>query len=433
MSANGKEPYDNIKEKIKRLSEPGTPEKLFVDFWRLACETKGEVSNLRYGYDDSSREFVDKHKEKVIEIRNEVIDNLDFFVEKCIERMRKTSQFSVHYAKTNQEAQKILLEELGDNKVVFKSHTTEAEDIGIISFLKKNNIEVKTTEVGGLLVELFNYKLPSYKLGEGVHFTVDEIVAKMKEVYGVDIEPQAEAIVKYYRDTLRPELLNNVTVALTSANAIAADDGSIVLVEGSGNISLITRSCEKHIVVVGITKIVPTFFDAMLIAKMQARAPTVSMAYMSVITGPSGTSSVQGGRTVPMYGAKEVVVILVDEWRTRAAKENLFYKGFLRCIKCKSCNFICTSSRAFGNVFGGRFGLGAAAIIREYIHDGIEAAVKSGLFLCTGCEKCSNWCPAGVDLAEMMRNLKREASQKGLAPPSLSDYKKKILANKNPF
>ncbi len=433
MTAKGKESYEEIKKKIERLSELGTLENQFVDFWRLACGTKGEVSKLVYGFDESSREFVDKHKEEIKKLRDAFIENLDFFVEKCMERMRKTAQFKVHYAKTNQEAQKLLLEELGDTKVIFKSHTTEAEEIGLIEFLEKNGIEIKTTEIGGIISELFDYKLPSYKLGDSVHFTVDQIVAKMKEAYGVDIEPEAGAIVKYFRDTIRPEMLNKVTVAFTSANAIAADDGSIVLVEGSGNISLITRTCEKHIVVVGITKIVPTFFDAMLVAKMQARAPTVAMSYMSVITAPSGTSSVQGGKTVPMYGAAEVVVILVDEWRSRAAKANLFYKSFLRCIKCRSCTFICTASRAFGNVFGGRFGLGAAAIIREYIHDGIEAAVKSGLFLCTGCEKCSKWCPAGVELAEIMRNLKREASQKGLCPPPLSEYRKRILEEKNPF
>ncbi|NVM31753.1 MAG: lactate utilization protein [Candidatus Helarchaeota archaeon] len=433
MSDKGKVSYENIKKKISRLTEQGTKEKQFVDFWRLGCETKGEIADLRYGYDDSSREFVEKYKDRLIKIREDFIENMDYYVEKCIERMRKTNQFKVYYAKTNQEAQKIFMEELGENKVIYKSMTNEAKDIGILRALKKNNIEIRETEIGEILVELFDYKLPTYQLGHGAHFTVNEIVAKMKEVHGVDIEPRVEAIVKYYRDTYRPELLNNVTVALTSANAIAADDGSIVLVEGSGNISLITRATEKHIVAVGITKIVPTFFDALLVAKMQARAPTVSMAYMSIIFGPSGTSSIQGGRTIGMYGTKEVVVILVDEWRTRAAKENLIYKSLLKCIACRSCNFVCTSSRAFGNVFGGRFGLGATAIIREYIHDGIEAAVKSGLFLCTGCEKCSKWCPAGVDLAEMMRNLKREASQKGLCPPPLSEYRKKILENKNPF
>ena len=231
MSTKGKEPYENIKKKISRLTEEGTKEKQYVDFWRLGCETKGEIAELRYAYDDSSREFVEKYKDRLIKIREEFIENIDYYIEKCVERMRKTSQFKVYFAKTNQEAQKIFMEELGDNKVIYKSLTTEAKDIGILSVLKKNKIDIRETEVGEILLELFDYKLPVYQLGHGAHFTVNEIVEKIKDVYGVDIEPRVEAIVEYYRDNIRPELLNNVTVALTSANAIAADDGSFVLVE----------------------------------------------------------------------------------------------------------------------------------------------------------------------------------------------------------
>ena len=122
MSANGNEFYEDIKKKIQRLTEAGTLEKQFVDFWRLACETKGEVSNLIYGFDESSREYVEKYKDEIKKIRDTFIENLDFMVEKCIERMRKTAQFRVHYAKTNQKAQELLLEELGNTKIIFKSH-----------------------------------------------------------------------------------------------------------------------------------------------------------------------------------------------------------------------------------------------------------------------------------------------------------------------
>jgi L-lactate utilization protein LutB len=134
-----------------------------------------------------------------------------------------------------------------------------------------------------------------------------------------------------------------------------------------------------------------------------------------------------------MYGAKEVVVILVDDWRTRTAKENLFYKDYLKCISCKTCSFVCPASAAYGNTFASYYGLGPSAIIRDYIHNGIEAAVKDGLFLCTGCENCSRWCPTKIDLANMMKTLKKDATEKGLCPPPIKDYQEKILKDKNPF
>jgi len=134
-----------------------------------------------------------------------------------------------------------------------------------------------------------------------------------------------------------------------------------------------------------------------------------------------------------MYGAKEVVIIFVDDWRIKAAKENLFYKDILKCIACKSCDYVCTASRAFGNIYASKYGIGAINIVRDYIHNGIEAAVKDGLFLCTGCENCTNWCPVGVDLAEIMKTLKKVATEKELCPPSLKEYKEKIFRDKNPF
>ena len=299
MSEKGNEIYQQIKEKIGRLTERGTQEKQFLDFWRIACETKQQLFDQRHSYDDSSREFISKHKEHLIQIREEFIENMDYYVDKCIDRMQKTSHFRVYYAKTNAEAQKLFLEELGDAKVIYKSHSGEAKDIGIVSALKKHNIQVVETSIGTTLTQLFNYQLPAYQLGPSIHFSAKEIAAKMKEVYGVDVEPRAETIIQYYREHFRPELLTNVTVSLTSANAIAADEGSLVLVEGSGNISLITRATEKHMVAVGITKIVPTISDAFLVARTQARAPNVSMSYISIITAPSGTSPVAPSRILP--------------------------------------------------------------------------------------------------------------------------------------
>jgi L-lactate utilization protein LutB len=433
LSEKGKEFYNELKSKLEELKNQDSAYAKFTELWKLGCLAKYKSYDLRFLYEDTSREFVDRNKEHIQAMKEEFLENMELYVEKCIKRFEKTNHFKVYYAKTNEEAQKIFMEELGDNKIIYKSKSLEAKDTGIYDKLKENNIVIKETDLGDVMCQLFNYEYPTYSLGPGVQFTLEEIVAKIKEKHGADVEPRPEAIVSYFRKTYRPELLNNVKVSLTSANAISADDGSIVLVENEGNISIITRATEKHIVVVGIQKIVPTVFDALLCAKIQERIMNVDGAYISLISAPSNTSDVQGARVFGMYGAKEVVVILVDDWRTKAVKENLFYKDLLKCISCKSCHLLCTAFRAFGNVYASKYGLAAESIIRDYIHNGIEAAVRDGLFLCTGCENCTNWCPAGIDLAEMMRHLKREATEAGLCPPDLQKYMERILKEKNPF
>ncbi|MBD3253769.1 MAG: hypothetical protein GF383_01685, partial [Candidatus Lokiarchaeota archaeon] len=381
MGEKAQELYEKVKEKIEKLENPESEYAKFTDIWRLGCQAKYKSYDLRFLYKDTSREFIERHKKRLQEMKQDFLDNMDQYVMDCMKILEKTNHFKVHYAKTNEEAQKIFMEELGDNKVLYKSKSLEAKDIGLYNVLKENNIKVKETDLGDVICDLLDYDYPTYSLGPGVQFKPERIVAKIKEKHGVDVEPTPEAIVAYFRKTYRPELLNDVKVSLTSANAISADDGSIVLVENEGNISIITRATEKHIVVVGVQKIVPTVFDALLCAKIQERIMNVDGAYISLISAPSNTSDVQGSRVFGMYGAKEVVVILVDEWRSKAIKENMFYKDLLKCISCKSCHVTCSAFRAFGNIYGSKYGLGPVALVRDYLHNGIESVVEKGLFL----------------------------------------------------
>jgi L-lactate dehydrogenase complex protein LldG len=432
LSNKGKDLFEEIQEEIDKLKQENTLEYKYWEFWRLGCHLKARAHDLKTSYDDTSREYVEKYKERLKNVKETIIENFEYYVQKCIKIMRENN-FKVYYAKTNEEAQEIFMEELGDNKKIYKSKSNEAKDIGIIDTLKNNNIEIKETDLGDVLVQLFNYELPSFQIGPGAHFNLEDIVERIKEVHGVSLEPNVSSIVQYYRNTYRKELLNDVKVSLTSANAISAEDGTIVLGENEGNISLLTRATEKHIVVCGITKIVPNILDAVLIAKIQSRINNVPFNYISLISGPSSTSDIRGINVHGMYGAREVVVILVDDWRVEASKENLFYKDFLKCINCASCNYICTAARAFGNIFSSKYGWGATAIIRDYIHNGVEAAVKDGLFLCTGCENCYHWCPVSINLGEIMKSIKKEATETGLCPPPLKGYQEKILKDKNPF
>jgi len=433
VSNTGKELFEELKARVNKLNEENSPEKKYWDVWKLGCIMKTKQLDLRKSYDDTSREYIDKYREQLIEMREKVFENIDSFVEKCINVMRNTNNFRVYYAETNKEAQKILMDELGDNKIIYKSKSNEAKDIGIIEALKNNDITIKETDLGDVLVQLFDYKLPSFQIGPGAHFQIDEIIAKIKEVHGVALEPTPSAIVDYYRRTYRKELLNEVKISLTSANAISAEEGTIVLGENEGNISLLTRATDKHIVVCGITKIVPSVLDAVLVARIQSRINNVPFAYINLISSPSCSSDIRGINVLGMYGAKEVVIILVDEWRKKAMIENPIYREFLKCINCGSCNYVCTASRAFGNIFASKYGWGAIAIVRDYIHNGVKAAVEDGLFLCTGCENCYHWCPVSVNLGEIMKSIKKEAVKEGLCPPPLKQYQEKILKDKNPF
>ena len=148
MSDKGKELYNKVKNKVDTTQEEGTLENKFGMFWKFASNMKFRQHDLRYLYEDSSREFVEKYRDQFIAMKEEFIQKMDFYVDKCIKVMREANNMTVYLAKTNEEAHDIFMKEIGEAKVIYKSKSNEAKDIGIIDVLKKNNIEIKETDPG---------------------------------------------------------------------------------------------------------------------------------------------------------------------------------------------------------------------------------------------------------------------------------------------
>jgi L-lactate utilization protein LutB len=137
MSEKGLELYNKIKDKLEKLEDADSIYAQFNQIWQLACAAKYKSYDLRHFYEDTSREFVDKNREHLINMKQDFIKNIEEYVEKCMQVMEKTNHFKVYYAKTNAEAQKFFMEELGDNTILYKSKSLEAKDAGIIDILKK--------------------------------------------------------------------------------------------------------------------------------------------------------------------------------------------------------------------------------------------------------------------------------------------------------
>ena len=124
MSDKGKELYEEVKDRINTLESEGTWEHKFGRFWKMACAIQYRRNDLRYLYEDSSREFIDKYKDQFLTMRDEFVENMDYYVEMCIKVMREVNNMTVYLAKTNEEAQDIFMKEIGDAKVIYKSKST---------------------------------------------------------------------------------------------------------------------------------------------------------------------------------------------------------------------------------------------------------------------------------------------------------------------
>ena len=108
MSEKGKDLYEKVKNNINTLQTEGTLEKQFGDFWKFACTIKTRQHDMRYLYNDTSREFVDKYRDRLIKMREDFVDNMQEYVQSCINIMQKNN-IKVFYAKNNEVNQVTML------------------------------------------------------------------------------------------------------------------------------------------------------------------------------------------------------------------------------------------------------------------------------------------------------------------------------------
>ena len=125
------------------------------------------------------------------------------------------------------------------------------------------------------------------------------------------------------RNYLREKILT-AEAGISGANAITSD-GKILILENEGNISLVSRWPETHIIVAGFEKIVPHLEEALKVIQASAIWGTGQdfPVYDSIIAGPSKTSDIQNQTILGDQGAIVVFLDLVDNGRSQLIEEGL--------------------------------------------------------------------------------------------------------------
>ena len=395
-------------------------------------ETIGDLKlTLTIGYTSRimKNERLDPLKPEFIELKKEIVKNLDKLVEQAIKTL-KNHFCEVILAKTREEALAYILQEVEGEELVVKSKTNTGKEIGLVKKLETEGIEVIETDIGDRIIQISKEK-PSLPIGPAVHLDPAYIVEIFSKHYKVPVKPDPAEIVKVGREKLREQILA-ANVGITGANVVIAEEGSIGLIENEGNISLITRLPPKHIAIAGIDKVVPTWKDAITILRVMEAAFDLRGAYCSFIKGPSGTSDIRGLEVLGMHGAQEVHVVLVDDYRTPAREKG--FEELLFCINCGRCFVACPVIQHAGiEIFLSEVSTGPIGLVKAALIKGINEAVAIGLFLCTGCNRCKELCPANIDIPGMIEKLREEAIQKGIILPEHQKMLESIQKFDNPF
>ncbi|MBC7090291.1 MAG: lactate utilization protein, partial [Methanobacteriaceae archaeon] len=174
-------------------------------------------------------------KETVKNIRETSIKNLEKLLQRVGESF-EDNDIEFYIAETGEEANNIIYDIVKDEKTIAKSKSNTLTEINLVKFLEKKGLEVIETDLGDRIIQLTNDK-PIHPTAPALHFNMEEIADTINEKLKVKVDANPEDIMNTIKsDVLRK--LEDVNVGITGANAVAAYDGSIVMVHNEGNIGL---------------------------------------------------------------------------------------------------------------------------------------------------------------------------------------------------
>lgn len=361
---------------------------------------------------------LEERKEKLRHARENSVGNEALLVQ-AVESLSQNG-IKVYRADSKEEAIALVIREVSDSKLVVKSKSNLTKEIRLTEALEAAGIEVIETDIGDRIIQLCG-DVPSHPTGPASHLTRHDIAKILSAHFGKKVQPAARAIVDLLKDEIS-EHLDKATIGITGVNAIAAEEGAILLLHNEGNIIQVVMRPEKHIVLAGIDKIYPNIEEALNMVKIQTFCATGSLAtsFVNIISGTSQTADIEKQLIKGVHGPRELCLILVDNRRGDIARSE--YKELLYCIGCGQCLLACPAYGVYGNRFSVDSHLGGRGIVYSALSSEASTEADEGLNLCLSCRKCQQNCPLAIDIPSMVTRLRLEKRKKVLGPHLQTAY-----------
>jgi L-lactate dehydrogenase complex protein LldF len=402
-----------------------------VEEIRKKQDFKETVLPVVYSYMEKRErvfEKLDKEKlrEKLRGIKENSISRMPELKKLAIANLTRNG-IKVVEAKNAQEAKKAILDIIGTERLIVKSKSNVANEINLREMLKDKT--VVETDVGDFIAEVCSEE-DGHPVLPAMALTPERIADAINRKFKVSVKPVPEEIVRFVRNHLR-EKISSAKVGITGANAISAD-GSIMILENEGNISLVSRIAEKHIVISGFEKIVSSREEALHVAECAAVYGTGQEypSYVNFISGPSKTADIQNKTVTGAQGAREVYLILVDNGRSELLGSP--FKELLCCINCGACLNFCPIYHQITKSYGSKYA-GARGVLFSAFSENTNQAYESGAYFCTMCRICRENCPAKIDLPDLMKSLREKLVKEGIEPKNVTEMIANVRRFGNPF
>jgi L-lactate dehydrogenase complex protein LldF len=168
----------------------------------------------------------------------------------------------VHWAWDAAEARQIILDLLrqeGASEVI-KIKTMTSAEIQLNPFLEAAGIKAFETDLAEIILQLGDEE-PSHIVVPALHINrsqVREIFARRMGLKNLSDDPQA--LTNAARTYLRQKFLT-IPTAISGANFLVAETGSVAVVESEGNGRMCLTLPRAMITLAGIEKVIPRFQD----------------------------------------------------------------------------------------------------------------------------------------------------------------------------
>ncbi|MCY0858896.1 MAG: lactate utilization protein B [Sulfolobaceae archaeon] len=378
-----------------------------MSYWEIAIERASTNTLNSYRRVMENYPYLKDLAIKVRKAKEEVLKNLDYYIDLTLKSVEKTGGKG-YYVNNAEEAREVIGKIVGKGKLVVMGKSMVAYEVGLRKYLESIGNEVYETDLGEFLIQLAD-EPPSHIIGPAIHMTKERVEQLLREKVNKNIKENAshEELANVAREFLYEKFIK-ANVGITGANAVAADTGSIVLVENEGNIRKTTVLPPVHIAITGIDKILPTLELAIAEALVQSGfnglyPPT----YINVTSGPSSTGDIELHRVSPAQGPKEFHLVLLDNGRKEAAKDDVLWEALL-CVRCGQCHFHCPVYRVLDGKWGDPPYSGPMGAMWSYVvyKDPLPAT------LCTHSGGCKEVCPMEINIPRVLDYIKWKYNRK---------------------
>lgn len=341
--------------------------------------------------------------EEVRRLKRDCLGRLDELVNKASASLEENGA-RVYRAETAADALKIVGGIVGSGKLVLSAKTLTGEELGLRQHLEDSGNEFWETDIAQFIQQLREEK-PMHYVYPSLHVTREEVAELLTRLLGREVPPDIETEVKTIREFLRNKYFQ-ADIGISGCNVMAADTGSICLLESEGNIRMVTTVPPVHIALVGIEKVVPTLRDALNVAEVTWRYAGFTIPlYVSLVSGPSGTADIESTLVHGSSGPVELHVIFLDNGRSTLAADPLL-KEALSCIRCGSCLFECPVYQLSAGYYGGHAYFGGIGAILTAFMGGLDQAAPIA-YTCLRCGRCTEMCPQQIDISRLIPELRR--------------------------